>query len=275
MTIKAVLDSDQFGELDESLQGLYKEQDDSYVLDLDGVDDLPSVKGLRNAMQNAKKEKGQYRDTADSLKKRFGPLVDIEDLDLSDVDPERVEQMRPYLTGEQEIPEPGEKQQKVDVDKIKANATKPFEKKLSETEERLQETTARLHQHVRDSALTEALSKNKVAEPYFDAAMAMFRSRIKVIEDDGKLVPVIDDDAAGELPVDKFVKEWAQTDQGKAFIEAAGNQGGGARGGGDKGGLKNPWSPEHWNMTEQARIYREKPERAQQMAAQYGKKVGA
>lgn len=269
MTIKAVLDSEQFGELDESLQGLYKEQDDSYVLDLDGVDDLPSVKGLRNAMQNAKKEKGQYRDTADSLKKRFGPLVDIDDLDLSDVDPERVEQLRPYLTGEQEIPEPGEKQQKVDVDRIKSNAVKPVAKERDDWKAKHDQKEALLHQHVRDSALTEALSKNKVAEPYFDAAMAMFRSRIKVIEDDGKLIPVIDDDAAGELPVDKFVKEWAQTDQGKAFIEAAGNQGGGARGGGDKGQIKNPWDPANRDIEEQSRIYRENPERARQMAAKF------
>lgn len=72
------------------------------------------------------------------------------------------------------------------------------------------------------------------------------------------------------------MREWAQTDEGKAFIEAAGNSGGGAHGGGSGSGkVNNPWSREHWNMTEQARIFREDPERARKMAAAHGKKVGA
>lgn len=274
MTIKAILDSEQFGELDESMQELYQEQDGNYVLSVDGIDNLPSVQQAYKKKKISEDHRKKAESRLSDYESRFGPLAEIEDLDLSGVDAEHIERLRPYLTGEQEIPEPGEKQHKVDVEKIKANATKPFEKKLAEAEEQLQQTTARLHQHVRDSALTEALSKTKVAEPYFDAAMAMFRPRIKVIEDEGKLVPVIEDDAAGELPVDKFVKEWAQTDQGKAFIEAAGNQGGGARGGGDKGQIKNPWDPANRNIKEQNRIYRENPERARQMAAQHGVNLG-
>ncbi|MEG0323599.1 MAG: hypothetical protein RR619_06340 [Raoultibacter sp.] len=50
------------------------------------------------------------------------------------------------------------------------------------------------------------------------------------------------------------------------------NVGGGSGGGngGGNGGGQNPWSHEGWNMTEQSRIYRENPERATTMAAQYG-----
>jgi phenylalanyl-tRNA synthetase alpha subunit len=42
-----------------------------------------------------------------------------------------------------------------------------------------------------------------------------------------------------------------------------------------KGGqaFKNPWSKEHWNLTEQGRIFREDPERARQLAAAAGVKL--
>ncbi|MFS0878015.1 DUF4355 domain-containing protein [Solibacillus isronensis] len=36
---------------------------------------------------------------------------------------------------------------------------------------------------------------------------------------------------------------------------------------------KNPWSKEQFNLTEQGRLYRENPEKARQMAAQYGYKL--
>lgn len=51
--------------------------------------------------------------------------------------------------------------------------------------------------------------------------------------------------------------------------------GGGGRGGGGGFGGKNPWSHEHWNMTEQAKIFREKgPEHAEKLAKAAGTTVG-
>ena len=37
-----------------------------------------------------------------------------------------------------------------------------------------------------------------------------------------------------------------------------------------KGGIKNPWSKEHFNLTEQGRLLRENPELAEQLKAQVG-----
>lgn len=55
------------------------------------------------------------------------------------------------------------------------------------------------------------------------------------------------------------------------------SSGGGARGSGGGGGgmAKNPWSYDHWNQTEQARVEKEKgPERAAQLAASVGSTLG-
>jgi len=212
-----------------------------------------------------------------SVNQRFGPLVEMDDLDLSDVDPDRVEKLKPFLTGEQEIPEPGQNTgpKDVDLDKIKANARKPLERDLAAAQERAEAAEARLERLIVDSALTSGISEVKVAHPYGTAVKAMFRDKVKVVEgDDGAPVAIIEGEY-GEMPVGKFLKEWAQSDEGKAFIEADPNSGGGTRKTGGGGGkLKNPWSKEHWSEREQVRIYREQGrEVAQRMAAEHGKKV--
>lgn len=54
------------------------------------------------------------------------------------------------------------------------------------------------------------------------------------------------------------------------------SEGGGALGGGSGSGSggKNPWSADHWNVTEQSRIYRENPTNAQQLAKAAGTTIG-
>lgn len=53
------------------------------------------------------------------------------------------------------------------------------------------------------------------------------------------------------------------------------SQGGGAGGSGGGGaGGKNPFSAEGWNLTEQGRLVRENPEKADQMAKAAGTTVG-
>jgi hypothetical protein len=61
----------------------------------------------------------------------------------------------------------------------------------------------------------------------------------------------------------------------KAEVEAtfknhSGDPGGSA---GTGGSSENPWSKEHYNLTEQGKLFREDPERARQMAAQHGYKI--
>ena len=59
---------------------------------------------------------------------------------------------------------------------------------------------------------------------------------------------------------------WANTDEGKSFVGARGDSGGGAdpgKGGPDTGA--NPWKRETLNLTEQARIDREDPQRAERL----------
>lgn len=64
-----------------------------------------------------------------------------------------------------------------------------------------------------------------------------------------------------------FMDEAVQAEVQATFKNHSGIPGGG---GGAGGSANNPWSKEHFNLTEQGKMFREDPERARQMAAQHG-----
>lgn len=276
MGLKAVLNEDEFGELEEGQKALYLENDGRFVLDIDGVDDMPAVRSLKNGHTNSKRERDQAKRDLEAMKNRFGSLVDIEDLDLSGADTERFEQVLPWLRGEGDLPGVEGKGKDIDLDKIKENARKPLERERDAAIADRDNMQTQLHGMVRGIALSDGVAEIKVADPFKKAVKAMFRDKVKIVEgEDGQPMAVIDGDY-GEQPVVKYLKEWALTDEGKEFIQAPGNNGGGARGsGGASGKIKNPWSPDNWSPTEQVRIFREQgQEVAQRMAQEHGKRVG-
>lgn len=79
----------------------------------------------------------------------------------------------------------------------------------------------------------------------------------------------------GDKPLADHVKEWAGTDAGRKFVAAPVNGGGGANGGQGGGGGSNPFAKETFNMTEQAKIYREDPARAAALAKSAGVDIAA
>lgn len=290
MSLKTVIDSDQFGELDEGLQSLYTagegDFDGQYVLNLDGIDSHPAVVGLRNGHKRSKEERRIAREEADKLKKRLGPLLEENpDLDLSDLDHDRVERALRLLNGEdlEDDDDDDDKgkgkgkddKNKMDLEKVKANARKPLERQLEQVTQERDDLSGKLTNLVVDNALTNAVSEINVHPPFVRAVKAMFRDSVKIAnDDDGNPIAIIEGEY-GEQPVDKYLKEWAQTDEGREYIASTRNSGGGAGGGsGGNRGVKNPWAKESWSMTEQARIFREDPERAKRMAAEHGHKVG-
>lgn len=94
-------------------------------------------------------------------------------------------------------------------------------------------------------------------------------SRLFEVAEDGA---VVTRDGVGVTP-GITPEMWLQDQQDKKPYWFPGNTGGGA--GGSRGGNggssgKNPWSHEGWNLTEQGKILRESPEKAERMAAMHG-----
>lgn len=78
-----------------------------------------------------------------------------------------------------------------------------------------------------DNGLTESLTKAGVKPEYLKAAKAMFASQVQVIAEGDSRVAKVGDKALFE-----FVSSWAQSDEGKHFVSAPANSGGGSQGGG-------------------------------------------
>lgn len=97
----------------------------------------------------------------------------------------------------------------------------------------LAEKDGALTQHLIDAGLTDALAKAGVAPHYLNAAKAMFKGQAALKAENGQYQALI-----GEKPIAEAIKAWAQTDEGKHFVSAPANTGGGASGGQGGGGNK-------------------------------------
>lgn len=86
-----------------------------------------------------------------------------------------------------------------------------------------------------DNALSKALLESGVKKPsYLKAAIAILSGQVKVENSGDDRVAKI-----GEKTLADAVKEWAGTDEGKAFVDAPANRGGGANGGAGGGDGKD------------------------------------
>lgn len=125
----------------------------------------------------------------------------------SDVDPEehaRLQTQVEDLTGK--------------LDKVTKDSTRQIEKLTKD----LTDKEGALTQHLIDGGLSTALAKAGVAPHFMDAAKAMLRGQAAI--KDGAAV-------IGDKPLADHVTEWAGTDQGKHFVTAPANSGGGGQGG--------------------------------------------
>lgn len=104
------------------------------------------------------------------------------------------------------------------LDKVTKDSTRQIEKLTKD----LTDKEGALTQHLIDGGLSTALAKAGVAPHFMDAAKAMLRGQAAI--KDGAAV-------IGDKPLADHVTEWAGTDQGKHFIAAPANSGGGGQGG--------------------------------------------
>lgn len=85
-----------------------------------------------------------------------------------------------------------------------------------------------------ENGLNEAILKAGVKPEMSKAVKALLAGQVAIKIEGDKRNPVIGDKSLGD-----FVDEWAKSDEGKYFVSAPNNQGGGAQGGGtDKGKVK-------------------------------------
>lgn len=151
-------------------------------------------------------------------------------------------------------------------DELKANYAK-LERTTKQELEKLTKTASEkdsaLQRYLIDDGLTTNLAKAGVAPQFIDAAKALLRQQVQIKAEDGNYSAVIGDKALTEA-----ITDWASSDNGKFFVAAPKNSGGGATGSNGTTVKVNPFAKDTLNLTEQLRLKRENPEMAERLKSQ-------
>ena len=225
---------------------LYAETEDGrFVLDIDGdIAGHPAVAPLENAYRKEQEKRKRQGRELDALKGKLG------------ADGEAA----PDITGDKPAAAGARR-------RLEAAHRQELETAAGQTER----YRSALESTLVDAALTNALIEANIAAPYMKAAKAMLRGNLTVVERDGAFQAVATGPEGNQSPAD-YIAAWAQSDEGRAFVAAPGNGGGGANGSGAAGlRLVNPWRAESFNRTEQARIARDDPALAKRLARAAGR----
>lgn len=249
----------------ENYRDLYSERDGKFHLT--GVKGMKTQGDIDRLQTALTKERNDHKATRDKLA-TFG-----------DMDPEQVQAQLDRIP-ELEVAAAG----KIDDAKMEelvearirtklAPVERERDKAIKERDEAKAEAeTAKGEIRSRDvrSKLTDAALKAKVVDTALEDIL-LIGERVFELSDDGAITVR---DGMGATPgIDPAT--WLTEMQEKRPHWWPPSEGGGSRGG-SGGGMAsdNPWRAEQWNMTKQGQIYRESPERAEQLAKQAGTTIG-
>jgi len=248
MSLKAIVDS--LDNVDENLQEFYEEQDGKYVLKVEGVREHPEVTALKNAYDSEKQKRSDLAKERDKYKEVADKLPD-------DFDADEYERLKANGEGGDDV------QKK--VEEARERERKRHERTIQQLTEERDSLKNNYHKTQTQTALKDALNEVNVA-PHLRRAAERLWSYDAQLDEDGKVV------TSDGTPLTEAIRDWSQGEEGSYFIAADGNGGGGAPGGraGRGNGKDNPWAKDSYNMTQQAIIEKQDPDKAKRLKSEAG-----
>lgn len=263
MAFKMVLDN--LEGLPDDVAKEYVEKDGKFHIQVEGMKPPEEFTKIQTSLNAARTEAGQ-------LKQRLSLLGDrkVEDVvaELSRI-PE-LEAAAADKIDEKKLAELAENRAKVllapvqhELQTVKGQLTEK-EQKVADFEAR--ERTRTIHRQIRNAAKESGIREEAVED-----ALLLSDRTFELLEDGNAVVKEGAGFTQGLGP-----KDWLADLQSKRPHWWPDSEGGGAGGNRGSGGslTKNPWSDEHWNMTEQGAIYRQDSTRAEQLAKAAGTSIG-
>lgn len=181
----------------------YSEKDGKFTLQVDGVKTEADVQAVKDALDKERKAKRDAEAKAKSLEDKFGLLPEDFNIDeynrLKDSDPGK--ELETKLAEQRE--------------RIEGQ----FKKQLEAKDKIILEKDGLVHKHVKIATLQKAMAEVNVGKQFMPAVEAMMKDRITVEGDKVYL---------DERPVAEALKEWAGSDEGKHYVSAPANSGGGS-----------------------------------------------
>ncbi len=261
MALKAILDS--LTDIPEALHGEYVERNGKFELQVEGMKTQGDVDRLQTALT---KERNDHKASKD----KFAPLAGFEINDVLD----RYNRHEELLAASEG---------KLDENKINGIVESRIKTKLGPVERDLglartalaerdaviQAFQTKETQRTISDKVREAATSAKILPEALDDAL-LLAERVFEITEDGR---VVTKDNVGVTPgIDASV--WFNELQTKRPHWWGPSAGGGGSGSKTPGTQTNPWSGEHWNLTEQGKILTTNRGRAEQLAKSAGTSIG-
>ena len=280
-------------EVDESLKGLYKEVDGSFILDIMNIDRHPSVLGLSKTMKEERDARKKFEKSFKDLEKKTDGLdlaklkdIDFEEYknniaDLEKMKDEEIKRNKKKLKdkGEWEKLETQLRDQhEVDQDTLKKSFTGQIDEYKTKIEElstskekELSSMLKSLEEQLKDKEIIAALAQAKGNVPVL---MPHISKHISIVKSDAGayVARVMNEenvqrinDTGAPMTISEFVDELKTKPefQGEGIFEKETHSGGSGSGGnqnlGDHNNDKNPFTKEGFNLTEQMRLENQNP----------------
>lgn len=260
----------------DALQPFYVETKEGdkvfYVLNLnDDVKKHPAVVALRNALDRQKSDNA-------TLKANLAKATKIEiPEDFTAEEWDRLKAVDEELKKNPLDPE-RKRQHEAEVQSIKAVNAQALEREkkkaadaIAERDKRIEEQAEHVRELLIEGSLTKSLAELGIQGTMLKASRAILERSVVIEQEDGETRPkaMIKTDLE-PMPVSEFVKQWSQSDEGKAFLPQP--TGGGAPGSQLPRGAAgdNPYTKANWNVTAQGKIFVADPARADRLAKAAG-----
>jgi len=273
--LKVIYDSAD--EIPDALRDLYQEVMDGdvarYVLQLDDdVKHHPQILALRNAYDRQKQENASLKAQVASLSKGADTVPD----DFTSEEWERLKALDDEFKkgggddAERRRREAEMTAQRNTLQQKLDRLEKKYQTDIAERDGSIERMKNHVHRLLVEDGLTKALAEAGIQGPMLKASRAMLERSVEIIQDgDADPVAMIKTDL-DPTPIGEYVKSWVQTDEGRAFLPQP--SGGGASGSNaPKGSVgDNPYSKVNWNVTNQGRVYKADPIKADRLAKAAG-----
>jgi hypothetical protein len=302
MGLKVIVDS--IDDLNDNLKGLYKKSGDKYLLDLNNVNEHPAVSGLSKTMREERDARKKFEKSLKEIQKKADGLdldalkdIDIDEYksniaDLEKFKKELLTRNKKKLKDKEQwekLEKQLQDQNKLDIDDVHDS----YLKKVDSYKQKLEEITTSkdtemktmlksLESHLKDKEIISALAEAKGNVPVLMPHISKF---VKVIKNsaDEYVSSVIDSegtqritDTGEPMTISEFVTELKNKPEFKGEgIFAKETKPGGSGSPGNQSGETgndehNPFTKEHFNLTQQMKLKRSNPAEFDRLQAAAG-----
>ena len=191
------------------------------------------AKSLGDSRARPFKSQGETMEITPEIQAAIDAAVDLATSGLKTKNQELLDKNKKLMKG-QEIDPQTVVDLEAQIDKLQTELStsqklaKETGKSLETLQNELKAETGFTQKLLIDNGLTDELVRNGVAPQYLAATKALFAGQAQIVaEGDTRIAKI------GDKAVSEFVKEWAASDDGKHFVKAPENSGGGSQGSGN------------------------------------------